>query len=150
MIVVRFALILCKCLLWKKQKNNLATFWKCTPPPQTNFEWQQSEKNSNITRKASSSGINIFNIIDILTLLSAAAKLAVLLRVPLLIKVEVSNFSLLHIPKWLCLVHHRQFAVSLQRVKRSVIYNFPCFSVWYSARVSFILSNTFSVTEILR
>ena len=103
---------------------------------------------NNITRNASSSGINIFNIIDILTLLSPAAKLAVLLRIPLLIKVEVSNFSLLHIPKWLCLVHHRQFAISLQRVKRSVIYKFPCFSVRYSTMVSFILSNTFSVTEI--
>ena len=41
--------------------------------------------------------LNIFNIINILALLSADAKLAILLRVLSLTKVEVRNFSLLYI-----------------------------------------------------
>ena len=60
--------------------------------------------------------LNIFNIINILTQLSADAKSAVLLRVPSLTKVEVRNFLLLHFPRWFCLVNG-QFAMSLQRVK---------------------------------
>ena len=53
-------------------------------------------------------------------MLIADAKLAVLLRVPSLIKVAVRNFPLLHFPRWLCLVHG-QLAMSPRRVKRSFI-----------------------------
>ena len=42
--------------------------------------------------------LNIFNIINILKLLGAGAKSAILLRVPSLTKVEVRNFSLLIFP----------------------------------------------------
>ena len=52
--------------------------------------------------------------------ISADAKSAVLLRVPSLIKLEISNFPLLHFPIWLCLVYG-QLAMSLQHVKRSLI-----------------------------
>ena len=72
---------------------------------------------------------NIFNIINILALLSAEAKLAVLLRVPSLSKVEVFSFPLPHFPRWLCLVDG-QLAVSLRRVKRSVICKFQCFCLF--------------------
>ena len=72
-------------------------------------------KNNNITRNSSRS-----NILRLLTLLSADAKLAVPLRVPSLTKVQLRNFPLLHFPKWLCLIHGK-LAVSLQQVKMSVI-----------------------------
>ena len=72
---------------------------------------------------------NIFNIINILTLLSANAKSAVLLKVPSLTKVEVSNFPLPHFPRWFCLVHG-QFPMSLRRVKRSIIHKLQCFCLF--------------------
>ena len=55
--------------------------------------------------------INIFNIINILTWLSADAKSAILLRVPSSTKVQVCNFSLLHFPRWLCLVKFQCFCL---------------------------------------
>ena len=69
--------------------------------------------------------LNTFNIINILTLLSADAKSAILLRVPSLTKVQVRNFPLLLFPRWFCLVN-RHFALSLRHVKRSVICKFQC------------------------
>ena len=66
---------------------------------------------------------NIFNIINILILLSANAKSAVLLKSSVITKVEVCNFPLLHIPRCLCLVNG-QLAMSLRHVKRSVICKF--------------------------
>ena len=84
---------------------------------------------------------------NILTLLSADAKSAVLLRVSSLTKVEVRNFPLLHYSRWVCFVDG-QLAMSLRRVKRSVICKFHCFSLHYSIRVISVLSTTFSVTEI--
>ena len=55
--------------------------------------------------------LNIFNIIIILTWLSADAKSAILLRVPSSTKVQVCNFSLLHFPRWLCLVKFQCFCL---------------------------------------
>ena len=72
---------------------------------------------------------NIFNIINILTLLSPDAKSAILLRVPSLTKVEVRNFRLLHFSRWFCLVNG-QLAMSLQRLKRSVICKIQCFCLF--------------------
>ena len=60
--------------------------------------------------------LNNFNIINTLTLLSADAKSAILLRVALLTKFEVSNFSLLHFSRWFCLVNG-QLAMCLRQVK---------------------------------
>ena len=74
------------------------------------FGWKQGEEINNITRNSSRSDILI-----LLTLLSVDAK-SVVLRVPSLTKVKIRNFSLLHFPKWLCLVDG-QLAVSLLRVK---------------------------------
>ena len=64
-------------------------------------------------------------------------------------KVQVHNFPLLHFPKWLCLVHAK-LAISLRCVKSLVICKCKCLflSLRYSTMVSFILSTTFSVTEI--
>ena len=70
--------------------------------------------------------LNIFNITNILTLPSADAKSAILLRVPSLTKVEVRNFRLLHFSRWFCLANG-QLAMSLQRLKRSVICKIQCF-----------------------
>ena len=70
--------------------------------------------------------VSFLNIINILTLLSADAKSAVLLRVPSLTKDKVHNFPLQHFPTWLCLIRG-QLDLSLQRVKRSVIYICQCF-----------------------
>ena len=80
------------------------------------FGWEQREENNNVTRNSSRS-----DILTLLTLLSADAKWAVLLRVPSITKVEVRkvDFPLLHFPKWLSLFH-AQLAMSLRRVKRSV------------------------------
>ena len=74
-------------------------------------------------------------------------KSAVLLRVSSLTKVEVRNFPLLHYSRWVCFVDG-QLAMSLRRVKRSVICKFHCLSLQYSIRVISVLSTTFSVTEI--
>ena len=74
-----------------------------------------------------------------------SAVLCILLSVPSLRKVEVSNFSLLHFPRWFFLIH-RQPGMSLRRLKRLVI--FKCLSLRYSTMVSFVLSATFSLTEI--
>ena len=88
---------------------------------------------SNITRNSSRSDILI-----LLTLLSTD----VLLRVPSLTKVEVRNFALPHFPKWTTCY------VSAMREKVGHI-QMPMFlSLRYSTMVSFILSTTFSVTEI--
>ena len=70
--------------------------------------------------------LNIFNIINILTFLSADAKSAILLRVPSLTKVEVRNFPLLNFPRWFRKVNG-QLAMSLRRVKRLVICKFQWF-----------------------
>ena len=67
--------------------------------------------------------LNVFDIINILKLLSPDAKWAILLRLPSLVKVEVHNFSLLHFLRWFCLVNG-QLAMSLRCVKRSVICKF--------------------------
>ena len=74
------------------------------------FRVKKGEENNNITRNPSRSDILI-----LLTLLSVDAK-SVVLRVPSLTKVKVRNFSLLHFPKWFCLVDG-QIAMSLVRVK---------------------------------
>ena len=98
--------------------HNLATFQK----------WFSCEnkgrKNNDITRNWSRS-----DILTLLTLLSADAKSPVLLRVPSLTKVWSAQFPVAAICKWLCLVH-QQLAMRLWHVK------------------SFILSTSFSVTEI--
>ena len=70
--------------------------------------------------------INVFNIINILILLSADAKLAVLLWVP---STQVRNLPLLHFPRWFCFVNVL-FAMSLRSVKRSVICKFQCFCLF--------------------
>ena len=88
------------------------------------FGWEQREENSNIRRNTSTS-----DILTLLTLLSADAKSAVLLKVPFLIKVEVCNFILLHFPKWLCLIHG-QLAISLRCVKWPVVYKCQCFCLY--------------------
>ena len=49
--------------------------------------------------------------------------------VPSLAKVEVRNFSLLHFPRWFCLVNG-QLAMSLRRVKRSVVCKFQFFRLF--------------------
>ena len=72
---------------------------------------------------------NILSMINILTLLSADAKSAILLRVPLLTKFEWYNFLMLHFPRWFCLVNG-QLSVSLRRVKRSAICKFLCFCLF--------------------
>ena len=84
---------------------------------------EQTEENNIIARHA-----NISDILTLLSLLSADAKLAVLLRVSLN-KTEVRNFPLLHFPRWLCLVHG-QFAMSLLRMKRSVVCKCQCFCLF--------------------
>ena len=104
--------------------HNLATFLNGEPPLQMIFRWEQREQNSNITRNASRS-----DVLTLLTLLTADAESAVLLQVPSLIKVEVHNFMLLHFPRWLCLIHG-QPAMSLRRVKWSVIYKWQCFYLY--------------------
>ena len=98
------------------------------------FRVRTKGKNSNIKRSSSRS-----DILTLLTLPSANAKSAVFLRVPSLTKAQGRNFSLLHFPKWLSLVH-RQLAMSLRGVKM------PMFlSLRYSTMA---LITTFSVTEI--
>ena len=98
------------------------------------FRVRTKGKNSSIKRSSRRS-----DILTLLTLPSANAKSAVLLRVPSSTKAQVRNFPLLHFPKWLYLVH-RQLAMSLRGVKM------PMFlSLWYSTMV---LITTFSVTEI--
>ena len=72
---------------------------------------------------------NILNMINILTLLSADAKSAILLRVPSLTKFEWHNFLMLNFPRWFCLVNG-QLSVSLRRVKRSAICKFLCFCLF--------------------
>ena len=70
--------------------------------------------------------LNILNILNTLTLLSADAKSAILLRVPSLTKVEVPNFPLIHFSRWFSLVNGQR-AMSLRRVKKSVLCKLQCF-----------------------
>ena len=88
--------------------------------------------------------LDIFKIINILILLSADAKSAILLRVPSLTKAEVRNFPLQHFPIWFCLVNG-QLDMSLRRVNQC----FCLFNIQQWSVLSFILSTTFSITEIL-
>ena len=99
----------------------LLTSYKCTPPLQMISRWEQREENNNVTRNASRS-----DYLTLLTLLKADAKLAVVLKVPSLTKVEVRNFSLLNFPRWLCLINEH-LVMSLRRVKRSII----CKCQWF-------------------
>ena len=85
------------------------------------FQVGANRKNNNITRNSSRS-----NILILLTLLSAVTKLAVLLRVLPLTKVQLRNFPLLHFTKWLCLVLG-QLAMPLRRVKKLIICKCQCF-----------------------
>ena len=85
------------------------------------FQVGANRKNNNITRNSSR-----FNILILLTLLSAVTKLAVLLRVLPLTKVQLRNFPLLHFTKWLCLVLG-QLAMPLRRVKKLIICKCQCF-----------------------
>ena len=85
------------------------------------FQVGANRKNNNITRNSSRS-----NILILLTLLSAVTKLAVLLRVLPLTKVQLRNFQLLHFTKWLCLVLG-QLAMPLRRVKKLIICKCQCF-----------------------
>ena len=85
------------------------------------FQVGANRKNNNITRNSSRS-----NILILLTLLSAVTKLAVLLRVLPLTKVQLRNFPLLHFTKWLCLFLG-QLAMPLRRVKKLIICKCQCF-----------------------
>ena len=85
------------------------------------FQVGANRKNNNITRNSSRS-----NILILLTLLSAVTKLAVLLRVLPLTKVQLRNFPLLHFTKWLCLVLG-QLAMPLRRVKKLITCKCQCF-----------------------
>ena len=85
------------------------------------FQVGANRKNNNITRNSSRS-----NILILLTLLSAVTKLAVLLRILPLTKVQLRNFPLLHFTKWLCLVLG-QLAMPLRRVKKLIICKCQCF-----------------------
>ena len=85
------------------------------------FQVGANRKNNNITRNSSRS-----NILILLTLLSAVTKLAVLLRVLPLTKIQLRNFPLLHFTKWLCLVLG-QLAMPLRRVKKLIICKCQCF-----------------------
>ena len=90
--------------------------------------------------------LNILNILNILTLLRADAKLAILLRVQSLTKVEIRNFPFLHFPRWLCLVNG-QVAVSATCRKVGHM-SIPMFLfLRYSTMVNFILSSTFRITD---
>ena len=73
--------------------------------------------------------LKIFNIINILTLLSADAKSATLLRARTLTKVKVRNLPLLDFVRRVCLVNG-QLVTSLGLVKRSVICEFQCFCLF--------------------
>ena len=66
------------------------------------------------------------DILTLLTLPSADVKSAVFLRVSSLTKVQVRNSSLLHFPRWFCLIRW-QFNTYLRHVKRSVICKCQCF-----------------------
>ena len=62
-----------------------------------NFGWEQRAGKQHFYKKRKQIRyLNVFNIINILILLNADAKSAMLLRVPSLINAEVYNFPLLH------------------------------------------------------
>ena len=60
------------------------------------------------------------DILTLLTLLSADAKSAIVLIILSLTKVKIRNFSLLHVPRWICLIHG-QLIMSLRCVRMLVI-----------------------------
>ena len=130
---------------WMLKLYTHGCFHKCL---QIIFGWEQREENNRITRNSSRS-----DILTLLTLLSADARSAVLLRVLSLTKAEVRNFPLLCFPKWLCLVHG-QLAMSLRRVKGSVLCKCQCFCLSYIQQwpvLSYVLlslSHKFPIEEI--
>ena len=78
--------------------------------------------------------------------MSADGKLVVLLRVPLLTKVEVRNFPELLFSRWLCLAH-LQFAISLRRVKRSVIWKYQSFCLFDTQLWSVLSQELFFLSQ---
>ena len=88
------------------------------------FGWEQRKENNSTIKNTSRS-----SILSLLTLLSADAKSAVLLKVPSITKVEVGRIPLLHFPRWLCLVHG-QLDMSLRRVKKFVKCKYQCFCLF--------------------
>ena len=71
----------------------------------------------------------ISDILTLTTLPSARVKSAVFQRVPSLNKVQVRNFSLLHVPRLLCLIRG-QFNMYLWLVKRSIICECQLFCIF--------------------
>ena len=123
-----------KKLRYQKRISLMDVFIISQPPLQIIFEWEQREKNNNITRNSSTS-----DVLTLLTLLSADEKSAVLLTVPSLTNVEVCIIPLVHFPKWLSLVYG-QLATFPGHVKRSYVNA--------NVSVSSIFSNGFPLEEI--
>ena len=88
--------------------------------PEMNFGQERRQENNSISRNASRS-----DVLTLLTLLNADAKSGVLISTSSLTKGEVCSLSLPHFPRWICLI-----------------------SLRYSTMVGFVLSTTFSVTEV--
>ena len=78
------------------------------------FRWEQRKEKNSIARNATR-----WDIWTLLTLLSADAKSAVALKPPSSTKVEVHSFLLIHLPRWLCLIHG-QLSMSMWYAKRSI------------------------------
>ena len=88
----------------------------------------QLSRNEHLNHKQFSGEIKS-DFLTLLTIPSADVKSAVFLRVPSLTKVQVHNFSLLHFPRWLCLIRG-QIDMYLRMVKRSVICKCQCFHLF--------------------
>ena len=109
---------------FKLSKKNLMDVFKILRLSANDFQVRTKGKNNNFKRNSSRS-----DILTLLTLLSVDAKSTVILRVSSLTKVPVRNFRLLHFPKWLCLIHG-ELAMTLRRVKKSVICKYQCFCLF--------------------
>ena len=109
---------------FKLSKKNLMDVFKILRLSANDFQVRTKGKNNNIKRNSSRS-----DILTLLTLLSVDAKSTVILRVSSLTKVPVRNFRLLHFPKWLCLIQG-ELAMTLRRVKKSVICKYQCFCLF--------------------
>lgn len=75
------------------------------------FTWKETVEDNYITTNA-----RVSIILTLPILLSADPKSPVVLRVPSLTKVKVHKLSLLHFPRWFCLIHGQ-----FRRVKRSYV-----------------------------
>ena len=112
------------------------------------YRWEQREENKNITRNESRS-----DILTLLTLLSVVQNWLHFWGIRHYPKLKCAISRCFICQRWLCLIYG-QLAMSLRRVKRSVICKYQCFCFFDTQKWSiylkyhFLCQRNFPINEI--